>query len=44
MPLDYKKWEKIDPSLKIKLQPAGDILGSAYVEINCETDEKGRKK
>jgi metallo-beta-lactamase family protein len=33
-PLDYKKWEKIDPSLKIKLQPAGHILGSAYVEVD----------
>jgi len=26
-PLDYKKWQKIGPSLKIKLQPAGHILG-----------------
>ena len=33
-PLGYKKWQKINSSLKIKLQPAGHILGSAYVE--CE--------
>ena len=45
-PLDYKKWEKIDPSLKIKLQPAVHILGSAYVEVSCyhEIHENTRKK
>ena len=44
-PLDYKKWEKIDPSLKIKLQPAGHILGSAYVECEVKGERvKGQGK
>ena len=44
-PLDYKKWEKIVPSLKVKRQPAGHILGSAYVEVSYhEIHEKARKK
>ena len=46
-PLDYKKWEKIDPSLKIKLQPAGHILGSAYVECQLQgprSKSKGKKR
>jgi len=44
-PLPYKKWQKIDDALKIKLQPAGHILGSAYVEVDYhETDEKAQKK
>ena len=43
VPLDYKKWYKIPlghqedktaPTVKIKFQPAGHILGSAYVEID----------
>jgi len=37
VPLDYKTWCKLalvnEQSLKIKLQQAGHILGSAYVEI-----------
>ena len=46
-PLDYKKWEKIDPSLKIKLQPAGHIFGSAYVECQLQgprSKSKGKKR
>jgi len=41
-PLPYKKWQKIDDALKIKLQPAGHILGSAYVEVDYH--EKAQKK
>lgn len=44
-PLDYKKWEVVGSrrkvqgaresvQLRIKLQPAGHILGSAYVEVD----------
>jgi len=44
-PLPYKKWQKIDDALKIKLQPAGHILGSAYVEVDHhEMHEKAQKK
>jgi metallo-beta-lactamase family protein len=44
-PLDYKRWKKIDPSLKIKLQPAGHILGSAYVECEVKGERvKGQGK
>jgi len=44
-PLDYKKWQKIGPSLKIKLQPAGHILGSAYVECEVKGERvKGQGK
>jgi len=44
-PLPYKKWQKIDDALKIKLQPAGHILGSAYVEVDYhEMHEKAQKK
>lgn len=30
-PLAYNKWQTLDEKLKIKLKPAGYILGSAYV-------------
>ncbi len=37
-PLEYKKWQQVSlasgGNLKIKLQPAGHILGSAYVECD----------
>jgi len=42
-PLDYKKWQKIGPSLKIKLQPAGHILGSAYVECEVKGERVERQ-
>lgn len=44
VPLPYKQWHEVikgAASLKIKLSPAGHILGSAYVE--CEI-RKGTKK
>lgn len=31
-PLEYGKWHKIDGGIEVRLQPAGHILGSAYVE------------
>jgi metallo-beta-lactamase family protein len=31
--LPYKLWHSVAPGWRIKLQPAGHILGSAYVEI-----------
>ncbi|MDP2751725.1 MAG: MBL fold metallo-hydrolase [Rhodocyclaceae bacterium] len=34
LPLAYKQWHRILPELRVKLHPAGHILGSAYVE--CE--------
>jgi len=32
-PLEYGRWHKIEGGVQIRLQPAGHILGSAYVEI-----------
>jgi len=36
-PLPYKKWQTIFPGLQVRLQRAGHILGSAYVE--CKAGE-----
>jgi len=36
-PLPYQEWTAVTDSLKIRLQRAGHILGSAYVE--CEIDD-----
>lgn len=33
-PLEYGHWHKIEGGVQIRLQPAGHILGSAYVEID----------
>jgi metallo-beta-lactamase family protein len=40
VPLDYKQWHEVDEGLSIRLQQAGHILGSAYVE--CKTLSLGR--
>ncbi len=40
VPLAYKQWHKIDNNVRVKLQPAGHILGSAYVEIDLRTTQK----
>jgi len=32
-PLEYSKWHKIEGGVEVRLQPAGHILGSAYVEV-----------
>lgn len=33
-PVGYDQWEKLDGGLKIRFQPAGHVLGSAYVEFD----------
>ena len=38
-PLPYKKWQTVFDDLKIKLQPAGHILGSAYVECDINNNK-----
>ena len=43
-PLTYKKWQKIDDQLKIKLKPAGHILGSSYVECHVSRNKFGDTK
>jgi metallo-beta-lactamase family protein len=38
VPLPYTHWQTViagDPSLRVRLQPAGHILGSAYVEFDA---------
>ena len=38
VPLPYKQWQTViagSPSLRVRLQPAGHILGSAYVELDA---------
>ncbi|RQW87464.1 MAG: MBL fold metallo-hydrolase [Geobacter sp.] len=39
VPLPYGRWQQITtdnaPCVTLRLQPAGHILGSAYVEVNC---------
>ncbi|HIQ07056.1 MAG TPA: MBL fold metallo-hydrolase [Thiotrichaceae bacterium] len=37
-PLEYQQWQEVTPKLTIRLQPAGHILGSAYVE--CDTSHQ----
>jgi len=52
VPLEYKSWyalslasDKIKeaPKVKIKLQPAGHILGSAYVEVDIATGSRSHR-
>jgi metallo-beta-lactamase family protein len=44
-PLPYGQWKQIEGSaeLKIRLQPAGHILGSAFIECDAETST-GKKR
>lgn len=35
-PLDYGKWEEILPQVKVRLTPAGHILGSCFIELDAE--------
>jgi metallo-beta-lactamase family protein len=44
-PLPYGKWEEVagDSTLKIRLQPAGHILGSAFIECDAAI-ATGRKR
>lgn len=39
-PLPYKKWTTVSDELKIKLKPAGHILGSAYVECSVKENNQ----
>ena len=44
VPISYKKWFPIHalPGVKAKFQPAGHILGSAYVECDIRGNRKGK--
>jgi len=44
-PLPYGQWQKVagKSALKIRLQPAGHILGSAFIECDAETS-KGQQR
>lgn len=49
MPLNYAKWHTLEASssliVKVKLQRAGHILGSSYVEVSLrETNSKRRER
>ena len=35
VPLDYNAWHTVDAELRLRLQQAGHILGSAYVEVDA---------
>ncbi len=35
-PLDYNQWQEIEGGAQIRLQPAGHILGSAYLEVDVD--------
>ncbi len=37
-PLDYGRWHKIKGGVEIRFQPAGHILGSAYVEVEYQDE------
>ncbi len=40
-PLGWRRWETLTPGLRIKLHPAGHILGSAFVECDLiEADKR----
>lgn len=43
VPLPYAEWHEVTPELKIKLKPAGHILGSAYVECLVMESASPRK-
>ena len=36
VPLAYNAWHGVDGALRLRLQRAGHILGSAYVEVEVE--------
>ncbi|MFO1064000.1 MAG: MBL fold metallo-hydrolase [Pirellulales bacterium] len=37
-PLVYNKWHKLDGGSSIRFQPAGHVLGSAYVEVEYDDE------
>jgi len=42
VPLPFDRWHEVQPGLRVRLQNAGHILGSAYVE--CESVEEGEAR
>ena len=50
VPLPYKQWHEVVPgsglngtSLRVKLSPAGHILGSAYVEVDVKQNSENHR-
>lgn len=43
-PLPYKQWQTVFPGLQVRLQRAGHILGSAYVECKAGKAATGHSK
>ncbi len=43
LPLPYNHWHEIQPGLRVRLQNAGHILGSAYVECEGVVDSGVRR-
>ena len=43
VPVKYGKWQAINDQLKIKLKPAGHILGSAYVTCKLTDSRAGKE-
>ena len=39
-PLPYREWHTIEDGVKIRLQPAGHVLGSNYFEIDLPSGER----
>lgn len=46
VPLPYKQWQTViagSPGLRVRLQPAGHILGSAYVEMEASAGSEKQR-
>ena len=43
VPLAYNEWQAVDDQVQVRLQRAGHILGSAYVEFQVGVGEKAKK-
>jgi metallo-beta-lactamase family protein len=47
VPVSYNRWHSIfdkqDGSLRVRLQPAGHILGSAYIECDARSGEQSQR-
>jgi metallo-beta-lactamase family protein len=46
VPLPYKQWQTViagSPGLRVRLQPAGHILGSAYVEMDASAGSEKQR-
>ncbi len=44
VPLTYNKWYPINDLCKVKLHPAGHILGSAYVEVDVRRKNSSNRR